>query len=179
MDISSLSREYNTQLSIRDSLPIAKAEQASLEEDENVQRYNKLKKYIEGNSHLEGKKDNEILDELLSAIPDLELEDDFYFCFGKNFNGYSKKTGGYYIDNAYHSMRLHPGIKVTKYQSISRINDIVIIPSVEAYQFEQEHQVYFHLTDNPEEEYKEIRRNKILRLMNQEQKDILRLKKEL
>ena len=177
MDISELREEYNIKLSIRDSLPIANAEMQSLEEDENVQRYIRLKNYLEEHSYLAGKRDEEILDAILAITPDLELEDDFYFCHGKNFTGYPKKIGGYYIDNTPHPMRLNPGIKVTKYQSVSRINDIVIIPSTEAHEFEQEHPVHFHLTDNPEEEYRDIRRNLYLQAMKKEDQKLLRKEK--
>ena len=179
MDIGSLSEEYNMKLSIRDSLSIARAELETLEEDTIVQRYIRLRNYIEENSYLENKKDYDILDAILAITPDLELEDDYYFCFGKNFTGYPKKIGGYYIDNNPHTRRINPGTKVTKYQSLSRINDIVIIPSVNASEFEQEHRVCFHRTDNPEEEYTEIRRNRFLRLMQQEQEKAIKLKKEL
>lgn len=178
MDINPITEEYNTRLSIRDSLPIAKSELEELEEYEEVQRYIRLKHYLDEYSSLENQSDQEILDAILSQVPDLELEDDIYFCFGKNFNGFLKMIGGYYIAEKVSPIRLNPGIKVAKYKSLSRIQEEIIIPTDETGTFEQEHQIYNHQTKDPNAEYLELRRKLFMQKMKQNQEEnIKRLRK--
>ena len=164
MEVEELKQKYNVALSIRDSLPACEAEITKLEEDENVKKYLRLKAHQEKYEHLKHLTDRDILDGIIAEDEDL-LTTDTYFCYGKDFIGHPKKIGGYYIDPMSTSPFRLQGTRVTKYQNIAKPSDIIIIPSTEAYEFEKTHNTIYKNTDNPEEEYKEIRRNMYLKLM--------------
>ena len=54
--------------------------------------------YYSQNRRLEGKSDDELLDESIqSSDPVPELENT-YFCMGKEYFGHSQKAGGYYLN---------------------------------------------------------------------------------
>ena len=159
MGIEQVLNEYNMRRCLRDSLSICKEEIAILEENEAVKRYLRLKNHYELYGHLEHKSDDAILDEIIMEDSQT-LNEDIYFCYGKDFIGHPKKVGGYYIDQNQTSIsRLH-GIMVTKYRNIANPKDIVIIPSTEASEFELSHHVIYHNTEETEQEYYDIRRGR-------------------
>ena len=159
MSISKINEDYNLQLSIRDSLSTLKAELSILEDNELIQRYLELKKYYEQNKDLEQKDDNTILDEVTKNDTSLEVES--YFCYGNNFTGVLTKTGRYHINVLNYSSFVSPyyvQIPVSKYRSFKDPNDIKIVPFDRVSLFEAANPIIYHQTDNPEEEYYELRR---------------------
>lgn len=158
MNIEELHQELNTQLSIKSSLSTCETEMSLLEQDENVKRYLRLKRYYEQSLHLKKQNEDDILDDLIKNDTSI-LEEDIYLCFGRNFLGHPKKIGGYYIEPGSGPFtRLH-GTIVSKYQNLRDPKDTVVIPSVESSKFESTHHTIFHSTAVPDEEYQEIRRN--------------------
>ncbi len=158
MTIEEIKQKYNIDRSIRDALSSCQEEISKLEEDENVKKYIRLKTHYETYKELEKLSDDTILDHIIEEDKDI-LEEDIYLCFGKDFLGRPKKVGGYYIESSINPTFTHYTIHVTKYVNLANPSDIVIIPSTEASDFEKEHQTIYHMTSNPEEEYRMIRRN--------------------
>ena len=158
MNIEELKNEYQKRQEIRDDLQVAKEELISLKKDDTVGRYVDLSDFIA--KYQEYDKTNEqLLDELIAGVK-IEDEEDIYFCFGRNFDGLPKKIGGYYIVD---QRPFHGAVKVSWYQNINNEKDKIIIPSTDSAAFEENHKVYYHLTDEPMEEYKNWRRSKFLK----------------
>ena len=176
MDINKLIQEYNMKRVLRDSLPHCEAEIAMLEEDENVQKYIKLKEHQKQYQHLKNQTDEDILSSIVSDDYDT-LEDDVYFCYGRSFIGYPKKAGGYFINNNPSSIRMLKGTRVAKYRSLANPAKTIIIQSSLAPAFEQTHQVIQFTTAVPDEEYYQIRLGMYEQKM-QEQDPVKRLVKE-
>ena len=176
MELKNVKQELNLRLSIKETLPIAKIEIEDLEEDEKVKKYISLKEYYKKYEQLLNQTEDEITDDIIKG-EEIDLSSrDTYFCYGKDFPGYPKKIGGYYIREI-HGPSLKSPIMLSYYRNIENDNDIVIIPSIEAKDFEEGHTIIYHITDNPEEEYRNLRRIR-LRLKLKELDPVKVLKKE-
>lgn len=156
MKIEKIKEEYNTRLSIRDSLKVCEQEIANLEEDETVKRYLRLRAYYEQNKHLKTKSDDLILDSVIREDND-KITDDTYFFYGKDFIGHCRRIGGYVIDYSTRPFRLN-GIRLARYQNLADPNDEVILPLDQMAEFEQTHNILMPETENPAQEYIDIRR---------------------
>ena len=176
MKIEKIKEEFNTRLSIRDSLKVCEQEIANLEENEVVQRYLRLKAYYEQNRYLKNRSDDLILDGVIREDNE-KKSDDIYFCYGKDFIGHCRLIGDYVIDYKTRPFRLN-AIQLAKYQNIADPNDEVILPTVETEEFEKTHSIMFPETENPAQEYIDIRRQLYLRAI-EEYDNAHKLKKEL
>ena len=174
MEIDKIVQEYNMKLCLRDSLPTCEAELKELEEDENVQKYIRLRAHYEKYKALEGKSDNDVLDDVIRTDNET-IEENIYFCFGKNFTGHPKMNGGYFIEQRLGTIRLLHGIRVAKYVNLANPLDIIILPASETEAFEEACKTIDHQTDTPEQEYADIRREMYKQHMNE---SIKRLVKE-
>ncbi len=160
--------EYNLELAKRDTLDICEEELKELMQDENVQRFIKLKEYYLENIYLRGMSDDDILDEVIKKNP-LPLKK--YFCMGKNFIGLPRKIGTYYLVNP--SNYKFAAI-VSHYKNIYDEADQVIIPTDSSLEFEEANEVVFPKTDDCEEEYKILRREAYLELIKEKKKTIIK-----
>ena len=157
MKLEDIIQEYNIKRCLRDSLPHCEAEMSILEEDENVQKYIRLQEHKKQYQYLENQSDEDILSTIISNDSE-SLEEDIYFCYGKGFMGRLKMAGGYYIEpyNATSFRFLH-GIRVAKYRNLAKPAEIIIMPSIDTKDFEENHQVIQCTTAVPDEEYYQIR----------------------
>ena len=177
MKIEEIIQEYNMKRVLRDSLPTCDAEIAILEEDENVQKYIRLKEHQKKYQHLANQTDADILDGIIKK--DDEQLDDVYFCYGRSFIGYPKKIGGYYIEPNTNSIRHLKGTRVAKYRNLANPDQVIIIQSELAKVFEQSHRVIQYTTAVPDEEFFDIRRRMYEeKIQTQEQESVKRLVKE-
>ena len=143
---------------IRNSLSRVENEMDELEDSEIVQRYIRCKHYLDKNKHLKDMDDSDILDSIIAT--DRETLDEIYFCYGNDFIGHAKKIGGYYIEeHSFGTLAIKHGIRVSKYRSFRNPNEVIIIPSEEAKEFESTHEVVMSATLTPEDEYLDIRRS--------------------
>ena len=62
MDRKEIIKEYLNKIRERESITTIEKELEDLENDEIIQRYNRIKKYYEKNKYLQHKNDNELLD---------------------------------------------------------------------------------------------------------------------
>ncbi len=158
MKIEQIIQSYNVSRCLRDALPNCEAELEILEEDENVKKYLKLKEHQKRYEHLKKQTDEDLLDEIIASDADT-ITEDIYFCYGKSFLGHPRKAGGYYIEPQKTSFRHLQGIRVAKYRNLANPDDIIIVPSANIADFENNFQTISFETAVPDEEYYEIRRN--------------------
>ncbi len=177
MAIDKVKQELNMKLALRDSLPVCELEMQLLEQNEAVKKYLLLKKHYEQYQELKYQSDDKILDGIIATDSETLEDDNSYFCYGKDYIGHPYRKGGYYIDNNDSPLFRLIAFKVAKYRNIANPNKIIIMPSDETEGFEEAHEIIHSITDSPESEYLEIRRNKFLQLLNPEPQK--RLAKEI
>ena len=175
MEIEKIKQEYNTKLSIKASLPICEAELRTLEENEEVQRYLRLRKYYEENKNLAHRSDDLIFDSVINQ-DDETITDDVYFSYGKDFIGRCNRMGEYTIDYSTRPFHLY-SIRLAKYRNLANPKDEVILPLEQTAEFEQTHNIRFPETENPAQEYIDIRRE-LYKKAIQEYDESKKLKKE-
>ena len=152
--------KYNELLAIRDFLSSIYSELSLLEANDAVKRYISLKEYYEKYSFLESKSDEELLEVAMKG--DTSLPNDIYFCFGHNLVG-ERDGNGYQISNERPEKMYIP---VSKYRNLRDENDERIIPFIEDKEFEEQHQIIFAETSDPEQEYYELRKGLYLELFD-------------
>lgn len=159
MKIDKIIQEYNMNLCLRDSLPTCDAEIQELEEDENVQKYIRLTEHRKKYQHLRKQTDADILDDVIKNDNEV-IDEDVYFCYGKNFIGHPRLAGGFYIEqHTRGSIRRLSGFVAAKYRNLAKPDEIIIMPRSETTAFEENHQTIQATTAVPEEEYYELRRH--------------------
>ncbi len=171
MNIEEISLEMEKRKIIRDRIIEVKERIKKLEESKLVKDYKELKDYLDEYQEFD-KNDDQILDDLIAGkVLD---GDDTYFCFGRDFYGLPKKIGGYYIveRNPYRKTK-----RVSRYKSINNESKEVIILSSDTHQFEEENRVIYRKTNNPMEEYKGIRRAKVISQIREYQRGITKILK--
>ena len=163
--METINERYNMLLSIRDTLPITEVELRALEELEDVQRYIRLQEYYKKYRELGSQSDIEVLREAIKG--DTSLNTEMYFCYGHNLPGAIKKIGEYYIREDIGNSTYLP---VSKYRSLKREEEIIILPFIEDKKFEKKHEITYAQTKDPEQEYQELRLKLYQAQIQEEQK---------
>ena len=165
MKKSLIRKAYQDKLFKRDSLGMCLEEINDLLQDDNVKRYASLVEYYKDNSHLIGLSDEEVLDEVIEGS---QVDEKKYFCMGKYFLGLPRLNGTYYLATGcvYRTASI-----VSFYKNLYNESDQVIIPTKNAAEFEDANDVVFAQTDDPDLEYKTVRRKVFLELIGEDFKE--------
>lgn len=154
MEIETFDRIISERKEIRDNLYRVKEELENLSKNDVVKRYIELKEYYSKYEFLYSLSDERIFNELLytSSIDNLKV----YFCFGKDYIARCTKIGKYYIPN---SPNCGYGVPAAVYKNLFNMYDEVIIPLEDCESFEKDNEVVFSKTNNPTNEYLDLRKD--------------------
>ena len=156
MNIREISEEFNKRVLISRRISIVKNRMERME-DHDSKKYILLKSFVEKYEMFD-KGSNQILDEIIGDKV-IDDEKDSYFCFGKDFFGIPRESGGYCITSNSPYRILD---RLSRYKSVRNPKEEIIILSSESLNFDREHSIIYQRANDPEEEYKEIRRFKVL-----------------